>query len=638
MYDKFLSPEKIGNLTLKNRSIFPAMGSGYVDKEHPTQQLIDYHVRRVQGGCAMNIVEIAAVHPTSKAPNILGIYDDTFLPGLAKLAQAIKEAGGIACIQLWHGGRQTSGKPFGGKPVAPSSVTNTMIGEEPRELETGEVREIIASFGDAAVRAKEAGFEAVELHGAHGYLIDQFLNPYTNKRSDQYGGSFENRVRFGCEAIRDVRSKVGKSFPVLLRMSAIEHVEGGIELEDAIEAAKLYVQEGLDALDVSQGCYDAMAYTVPPYYLPEKVNVYNASQIKKATKIPMIVAGRIHDPDLAEEVLQEGAADFIGLGRPMLADPDFVRKTVEGTTDDIVRCIACNQGCVGRMFEGLGNSCIFNPATGHESEVVIRPAQTKKKVLVIGGGPAGLEAARVAQVRGHEVTLFEKNVALGGQFIEAGYAPHKEIFARSAMHMGYRAHKAGVDIRVYSLANEERIKMSNPDVVIIATGSDPIIPSIPGVDLPHVFEARRVIVSDQLIEADHVIVVGGGSIGLEAMEILTAQGKKVEVVEMSGEIGKELEMYIKPYVMGLIKDKSIPVHLNTKLSRIKEGAISVEKEGREEELSCEAVVLAVGSRSNISLVEVVNRLGYEYHVVGDAKEPSKVLSAIWGANEVARNI
>ena len=638
MYEKFLSPGKIGNLTLKNRSVFPPMGSGYVDNESPKQQLIDYHVRRVLGGCAMNIVEIAAVHYTTMSPTILGIYDDKFIPGLTDLAKAIKDAGGIACIQLWHGGRQTSGKPFNGQPVAPSVVTNAFIGEEPRALTLEEVQEMISSYGDAAVRAKKAGFDAVEIHGAHGYLIDQFLNPYTNMRTDQYGGNLENRARFGCGVIKDVRSKVGSDLPIIFRMSAIEHVKNGIELEHAIEAAKLYVQAGLDVLDVSQGCYDALAYTVPPYFYPQKVNANNAYQIKKHTNVPMIVAGRIDHPDLAEEVLQDGMADFIGLGRPMLADPDYVKKTIEGNTDDIVRCIACNQGCVGRMFKGLGNSCIFNPATGHEREVVIKPAQQKKKVLVIGGGPAGLEAARIAQIRGHQVVLFEKDVALGGQFIEAGRAPHKDIFAKAAIHMGYRAFKAGVDIRVYTSANEERIRDINPDVVIVATGADPITPAIQGIDLPNVFEARRVIVSDQLISADHVAVIGGGLIGLEAMEILSYQGKKVTIIETMEEIGKDLEMYIKPYVFGIIEEKSVTVHTNTECIEIKEQSIIVEKEGKQQELPCGAVVIAVGSKSNTSIVDTVKGLGYEYCVIGDAKEPSKILPAIWGANEIARNI
>jgi len=638
MYEILLSPAKIGRLTLKNRSVFPAMGSGYVENEHPTDRLIDYHVRRVYGGCAMNIVEISAVHPTSSSPTTLGIYDDKFIPKLSELAKAIKNAGGIACIQLWHGGRQTSGKPFGGKPVAPSAITNAFIGEEPHALTTEEVKEIISSYGDAALRAKKAGFDAVEIHGAHGYLIDQFLNPYTNKRTDEYGGSLENRARFGCEVIRDVRSKVGFDFPVIMRMSAIEHVPDGIELPEAIEAAKLYVKEGLDALNISQGCYDALAYTVPPYYCPPKVNVYNAYQFKKQFDIPIIVAGRIDNPDTAEEILRDGMADFIGLGRPQLADPDFIKKTESGNTDDIVRCIACNQGCVGRVFRGLGNSCIFNPATGNEREVVITPANKKKKVLVIGGGPAGLEAARVAKIRGHDVILLEKKVTLGGQFIEAGQAPHKEIFAKAAAHMGYRAYKAGVDIRVYTEANEERIKEINPDVVIIATGADPIVPVIKGIGMPHVYEARKIICSEKFISADHVAVVGGGLIGLEATEILLSQGKRVEIIEATDEIAKEAEMYIKPYIFSIIRENDVKVHFNAKLVEVKEKSIIVEQNGEKVEMPFEAVVYAVGSRSNRELVDVVERLGIEYYIVGDAVAPSKLLFAIWGGNEIARKI
>ena len=638
-YETFLSPGKIGNLTLKNRAIFPPMGSGYVESDSTVKdQLIDYHVRRVQGGCAMNIVEIASVHYTSQSPGVLGIHEDRFIPGLAKLASAIKGAGGIACIQLWHGGRQTSGKPFGGQPFAPSAITCEMIGELPHEMTLEEVKEVSSSYGDAALRAKQAGFDAVEVHGAHGYLIDSFLNPYTNTRKDEYGGSPENFARFGCDVIKDIRSKVGIDFPVLFRMSARENVEGGIDLEDGIKAAKLYEAAGIDALDVSQGCYDALAYTVPPYYLPIKLNAYNASQIKKNTNIPMIVAGRITTPDIAEEILEEGMADFISLGRPLLADPDFVQKTQEGHTDDIVRCIACNQGCVGRMFAGLGCSCIFNPATGHEKEVVITPAEKKKKILVIGGGPGGLEFARIAKMRGHDVVLHERTVELGGQFLLAGYAPNKGEFAASVMHMGYRAQKAGVDIRLYTEATPQKIREVQPDVVIVATGSKPIILNIPNTGHSNVFEAREVIGAEAYVSEKNVVVIGGGLVGLEAMEILVHQGKKVTVIEMQEEVGKDLEMYIKPYMFEFIEKHKVPVHVSSKCVEIGDGYIMIEKDGEKTKIECEAVVIAAGSESNTRITEMVKELGYEYHVIGDALKPAKILEAIWGGNELARTM
>jgi len=638
-YSTFLSPGKIGTLELKNRAVFPPMGSGFPNLDGTvSKRLIDYHVRRVQGGCGMNIVEIASVHYTSQGPAILGAYDDKFIPGLSELASAIKNAGGVACLQIWHGGRQTSGNSFNGQPWAPSSIPCPLICETPHSMTSDEVKEVISSYGDAALRAKKAGFDAIEIHGAHGYLIDCFLNPYSNTRTDEYGGPLANRARFGCEVIKDVRSKVGDDYPVLMRMSASENVSGGIVLQDAIEAAKLYEAAGIDALDISQGCYGAMPYTVPPYYYPIGVNVYNASQIKKNTSIPMIVAGRITTPDLAEEILSSGKADFVSLGRIQLADPDFVKKTIEDRVDDIVKCVSCDQGCVERMFQGFGASCVFNPHTGREGDYTVEPAENKKKVLVIGGGPGGLEAARVASERGHDVTLFEKSVKLGGQYLLAGFAPHKAVFGEAAVHMGYRAQKAGVDVKLYTTATPERIKALNPDVVIVATGSDPAMPPIPGIKNSNVFEARSVIATESYVSAEKVVVIGGGLVGLEAAEILTGQGKNVSIVEMLDEIGKDLEMYIKPYSIGFITKHNIPTYVKSKCVEIGDNYVLIEREGEQQKLECGAVIMATGARSNTTVADMVKDLGYECHVVGDAVKPSKVLDAIWAGNEIGRTI
>lgn len=638
-YEKFLSPGKIGSLEMKNRCIFPPMGSMCAERDGTVgDRMIRYHVRRVEGGCAMNIVEVAAVHRTSfQRPNI-GIHDDAFIPGLTRLAGAIQEAGGKACIQLWHGGRQVRRKRLNEQPWAPSAIACPYIGERPHEMTTAEIEDVVAAYAEAAVRAKKAGFDAVEIHGAHGYLIDCFLNAYSNTRTDAYGGCFENRLRFALEVIAAVRAKVGPDYPVMFRMNAVEQTEGGIALEESIDAAKRFQAAGVDALDISQGCYGAMASIVPPYFLPTKTNARNASKIKEHTTIPIIVAGRIVSPDDAEEILQNGWADFISLGRAQLADPDFVKKTMEGRENEIVRCVSCNEGCINSVFKGKSISCVFNPASGRENEIIVRPAEKKKKVLVIGGGPGGLEAARVARERGHEVVLLEKSGKLGGQFFLAGFAPHKSRFTDAAIHMGYRAQRAGADIRLYSPATPQKIKTIDPDVVIVAVGSEPLLPPIPGVKGPNVYEARSVISGKTQVTAHSIAVIGGGLVGLEVMEMLAGQGKEVTVVEMADQVGKDIGLFNQSHIFGIIAEKKIPVHVNTKCVEIGPDYLLLDKGGEKIRLDCDAAVIATGAKSDARVAAMVRELGFECHVIGDADKPAKALEAIWAGNEIARKI
>lgn len=635
-YKNLLSPGKIGNLELRNRTIFPPMGTAMAKDGEVTERHIRYHARRAQGGCGMNIVEISGVHYSAAYPSKIGLYDDKFLPGLTRLASAIKEAGGKACIQLWHGGRQNASDY--GAPWAPSAIPCPLVKEMPHEITIAEIQEVVAAFGEAADRAKRAGFDAVEIHAAHGYLLDGFLSPHSNKRTDEYGGSFENRIRITLEAIAAVRKSVGKDFPILIRVSISANVEGGLTAEEGFKAVKLYEEAGVDAIDVSQGNYVSLPYTIPPYFLPQGVNVANAAEVKKFVKIPVVVAGRMITPEFAEQVLESGAADFISLGREQLADPDFVKKAAAGQASDIVRCIACDQGCIGRVWTQGGVSCVFNPLTGHESEIVIKPADTKKKILVIGGGPAGLEAARVAAERGHSVVLFEKTGRLGGQFLIAGTAPHKEIFTDSAIHLGYRAQKAGVDVRLYTEASPDNITAVKPDEIIIAAGSDPLTLNIPGIDGSNVYEARAFMGSSNYIAEADIVVIGGGLVGLEAAEILTCQGKKVAVVEMLDKVGKDMDTLVMPYFDDFIKKHGLTIHTDSKCVKIGPDFVEIEKNGENVRLSCQAVVIATGARSNKRVEELVKPMNIPYHVIGDANRPSKVLNAIWSGNEIARSL
>lgn len=637
-FENLLKPGRIGALELKNRVVMPAMGTGHADADGKINQtLIDYHARRAQGGCGLNILEFSCVHPSARQLHTINIYSDEFVPGLTKLTEAVHKQGGKICIQLWHGGRQT-GTATGEAPWAPSALPCPFIQAMPHVMTLEEIHEIVEAFGQAAIRAKAAGFDAVEIHGAHGYLVDCFLNSYSNTRMDEYGGSLENRARFGCEVIREVRKQVGPAFPILIRISATENVEGGVTLEDTLKVSKFYKEAGIDAVNVSQGCYSVLPYTVPPYYQPEALNVGNASEFKKELGIPVIAAGRIISPDIAEKFLAEGAVDFVGIGRGQIADPDYVAKLEKGASDEIIRCISCDQGCVERFFQGVGISCIFNPAACHEAQITIEESSVKKNLLVIGGGPAGLEAARISKERGHQVTLFEKTVRLGGQYLLAGFAPHKEGFTEAAIHMGYRAIKSGVDIKLYTEATEDRIKRLAPDEVIIATGSSSFIPPIPGADLTVVHDARRVISTEEYIAADEVAVIGGGLVGLEAAEILACQGKKVNVIEMMDQVGKDLEVYIQPYVQEMIKKYNMGIYTSTKCLEITENSVVVETAGETKSISCQAVIMAVGARSNQQLVSIVEKLGIPYKVIGDAAKPGKVLNAIWSGNEAGRTV
>ena len=639
---KMFSPGKIGSLTLKNRIILPAMCTVFADQGgYVSTKLINYHVARASGGCGMNIVEIAAVHPTSAVPKVLGIYDDKYLPGLEKLAKAIKDAGGKACLQLWHAGRQVNSIQTGVPIVAPSAIPCPLCQEMPKELTAEEIRELTAAYGDAALRARKAGFDAIELHGAHGYLINQFLSPYSNKRTDEYGGSFENRLRFALEILKDIRSKVGDDYPVLFRLGSEEKVEGGLTLEDAKAIAQSLEKAGVNAIHVSIGVYQTVFYTIPTIDMPIAFNVDAAAEVKSVVSLPVITVGRINDPLVAEKILEQGKADFISVGRGQIADPQFCSKAMDDDFDSIVKCIGCIQGCFDIIFgSGLTEPacCLLNPTVGFEEDIEFTKTAAPKRVLIAGGGPSGLEAAVLLRKKGHEVILCESESKLGGQFTIAGVAPRKEEFKKAAESLGKRAVKAGVDIRLQTLVTPQTIKEINPDFIIAATGSEPILPNIKGIDRSNVFTAHDILKGIKTV-GDNVVVIGGGLVGLETAEFLAAQKKKVTVVEMLDDVAKDMGFIRKVVTSQHISNAGIKIITKAKCVELGDSEVVIEKDGNVERLQAvDSVVIAVGSRSNNKLEEYLKDSGYKYCVIGDAKSARKALNAIWEAAEIAKTL
>lgn len=633
-----LTPGKIGTLEVKNRVILSPMATGYPTVDgYVTDQLVDYLAERAKGGVGLVGMEFTAVTASGQPPTLPSIYNDSFIPGLKRVAAAIKENGARAMIQLAHCGRQTYGAPPNGPALAASPLPCAGSGTVGREMTEEEIWETIEAFGDAALRAIEAGFEAIEIHCAHGYLIQNFLSPYSNKRIDKWGGGFENRSRFAVEVMRNVRKKVGQDFPVLTRISWMEPAPGGLTLENQIEFAKLLEREGSDCLDVSVGVYGWQQYLIPPIDMPRGLNVDAAVKIKEQVNIPVAVVGRINDPVQAENIVAQGKADFVCMGRGQLADPYFVEKFAEGRLDDIVKCVGCMEGCFKRSGI-MPITCMRNPAAGREREFGLKPAEVKKNVLVAGGGPAGLEAATVLARRGHSVTVVEKSSSLGGLFYLAGVAPRKREMSEAALQMGRIAERAGVKFIMQTAVTPELIARMKPDTVIVATGSVPNMPPVPGIDGENVVTAIDVLRGTVTV-GDRVAIVGGNVVGCEVADFLSANGKTVTLIEMTDAIASDLDFVRGTLMRQTLADAKVDVITGAKCTSIGSGSVSYEKEGASGTVNgLDTVVIAAGAKANDTLSAYLESAGMEYYVIGDAHKPAMAIDAIEEAAILARKI
>lgn len=641
MFESLLQPGKIGNVTLENRMIMPAMGSGHGGMDGSvTDDLIEYFAARAKGGFGLIITEYTFVEPAGKAnPGQLGICSDEFIPGCRRLTDRIHAEGGKIFMQLHHAGRETMQQTTGLQPVAPSAIPCPVLGGRPRELSTEEVYNLIEKFGDAAVRAQKAGFDGVELHAAHGYMIAQFLSSHTNKRTDEFGGDLTGRARFAVEIIRNIKKKCG-GFPVCVRISGEELVEGGRQITETKALARLLERGGADALHISLGTYAVMPYMVPPSNVPIGFITKYAEAVKKSVKIPVATVGRINDPVLADSLIEDGIADFVSLGRASLADAEFPLKVQENRIDEISPCIGCLTRCNGTpgILPGdYGVSCMLNPFSGHESSLKIEAADSRRRVVVVGAGVGGLEAAWIAAARGHHVVVLEKNGKAGGQVLPGCVPPNKSELARGIKYYLTMCRKYGVEIRYNTEATAESVLACRPDTVILATGATPIRPDIPN-------EGIRVTQANDILNGTaemgyHNLVVGGGMVGLETAEFLLSENRKATVVEMLDKAGTDMNPNVAFFVFKALREGGVEICTGTRVERFTaDGAVCSGKDGEVQLSGFDNVILAIGSRAYNPLEEGLKGKVPELHVIGDAVKARQIAAAVEEAARLAVSI
>jgi 2,4-dienoyl-CoA reductase (NADPH2) len=635
-FPTLFSPLSIGRMLVRNRIVMPALTTGYAFGE-VTDQLKHYFEARARGGAGLIVVGIAAVEKGLEY--VISAADDSYIPGLRELAEAIHAHGAKTALQLWHPGRYEYVEITGREPVSASDVPPPIFSRvKPRALTVPEIRRIEEEFAQAAGRAKEAGFDAVEFIGSAGYLISQFLSPVTNRRTDEYGGPLENRMRFLLEIVERTREVVGRDFPLMCRLSGDELIPGGNTLREMKVVARALAEAGISAINVTAGWHESRVPMIT-MEVPRGGYVYLAEGIKEAlrgTEVRVAASNRINEPALAERILREGKADLISMGRALVADPDLPRKAQEGRVEDIVTCIGCCQGCFDRLFEGRPLTCMVNPGVGREGEVRVEPAERRKRVLVVGGGPGGMKAAETAALKGHEVILCEEDGELGGQLNLASVTPGREELGTLVRELALHTRKAGVEVRTNTRVDARMVEEVAPDAVVVATGALPIVPPFPGVDLPHVVQAWQVLGGREV--GRRVVVVGGGGVGCYTSHYLASRGKEVTLLEMLEKVAGDVGITTRWILRENLRKGGVRIFTSTKVREIRPEGVLAEREGREEVFPADSVVLAVGSRPNSKLAEELRGRVEELYVVGDCSQPRKALEAIQEGWEVGLRI
>lgn len=646
---KLLEGIHIGNMTSKNRIAMPPMVTNYANEAGGvSSRLVSYYAARAKGGVGLITIEATNVHPQGKMLSQLGIYDDGLIPGLARLTNELQRHGAKVSIQLHHAGRN-GGRVYSGTfTLAPSAIPTKIltpyrhlppvsVGSVPKQMTTSDIHEAIQAFGLAARRAKAASFDAITIHAAHGYLINQFLSPFMNLRKDAYGGPLENRARFLLEIVEEIRRQVGNDLAIITRMSTDEHVEGGLKVGESIEIAKMLQENGVDAIDSSAGIYESTMYNVPAAGMPLGLNTEDAAELKKQLRIPVITVGRIPDLEFAAHLIEDGKADLVAIGRPLIADPEIVKKTVEGRRDEIIPCIYCNH-CHKRIADNQSLSCSVNPQAGQEDEYPIATASRMKSVLVVGAGPSGAEASRVLAVRGHKVSLFDTHPEVGGiVFVCVRALPHKGDFKRLIEYYKRQLQSLGVSLNLSKRITVKEILANNPDAVVIATGGEEIIPDIAGRNCGSVSTAIDVLEGRAQL-GKKVVIIGGGGTGLDLAANLASSGKKVTVLEMLEDVCTDIDANLKLFLLDLLHKNRAKIICGAKACGITRRGVTYLKDGRKRLEETESVVFAMGLKKSDKLYDSLVGKVPELYLIGDALQPGKIFEAIREGSRIGRYI
>lgn len=664
---KLFQPIVINQLEVANRIVLPAMGLDYTPDYSFNERFEGFYRARAHGGVGLMTIGPIAVDKVGSAPGMVQLFDDANVEPLRRFIDEVhRDTDAKVGTQLFHMGRYSYSFLWGMKPIAPSAIPSKLTKQTPREMTLEDIEEIHRVFAEAAVRAREAGFDYIEIIACTGYLLSEFLSPLTNQRTDEYGGSLENRMRFGVEMIEKIRKAVGDDQALGIRIAGNDFMEGGnTNTENALFAAAAE-RAGIDAVNVTGGWHET---SIPQLTtdVPPGVYTYLARGVKEQVGVPVFASNRLGNPYLAERTLRSGAADMICWARPLIADPELPNKVKQGRLDQIIPCIACNQGCFDAIFSRQPVACVLNPTAGRENVFEVRKAATSKRVMVAGGGPAGMEFAVTAAERGHRVTLYEKEGRLGGQINLACMPPGKAEFHNLVESLKKRMALQGVEVKLDTPVTAETVAREKPDVLVVASGAKQLEIDVPGVDKPHVVSAWDVLSERVADIGENVVVVGGNATGCEsahfiasmgavdaeaftfimyhaaedagfAKELLHSSRRNITVIDMIPRLADNVGKTSRWSLMKRLRLMGVELRPNTTLLEITDDSVVVETEEGKQSIPADTVVMAVGAVSVDDLAREIEGDGLELITIGDAREPRKIAEAVFEGFEAAVNL